>query len=169
MIWNVYLDCACRNSEPPIFGGSTFKAWRVDYSRHSFTTWFSSLPEYRSDWILKLTSLFSSINGTFLNWTESQRLPTIVVLCYGSHQLNSLKVFSLRSRTLKRIYSGLFSSLLRLIPRIFLSQQTALISRDLLVYLLTSLIELLISSQPESTQWLKTKLKQELDYNAKRH
>ena len=114
-------------------------------------------PNIAPDWILKVTSLFSSINGTNLNWTESGRLPRIVVLCYGSHQLNSLKVFSLRSRTLKRIYSGLFSSLLRLIPRIFLSQQTALISSLANCILsvwptgLTSLSELLISFQPEST------------------
>ena len=64
---------------------------------------FFSLPEYRPDWILKVTSLFSSTNGTFLNRTKSQRLPRITALCNVSHQLNSLKVFSLRSRTLKNL------------------------------------------------------------------
>ena len=39
MIWTVSCDYTCRNSDPPKFGGSRFKAWRVGYSRHSFTTW----------------------------------------------------------------------------------------------------------------------------------
>ena len=183
MLWNKYRVCHYRETDPSKFYDSRFKAWRVGYSRHSFTTWFSSLPEYRLDWILKvIVSLhpffYSQGIWTLNHPTFMERISIELNLKgYQGLLLSAMfltkwtlsKCFLYQLGTLKQTYSGLFSSLLRLFLRIVLSQRTALISRDLLVYLLTSLIEFLISSQPKSTQWLKTKLKQELDYNAKRH
>ena len=164
MLWNKYRVCHYRETDPSKFYDSRFKAWRVGYSRHSFTTWFSSLPEYRLDWILKATLLFPTtdrLNGTYLNWTESQRLPRIIFL----QRFFSQSDFSTNSNSQVHL-QWLFSSLQRF-SLCILSHRTALISRDRLVYLLTSLIELLISSQPESAQWLKTNRKQELDCNVK--
>ena len=111
MIWIVSRDCTCRNTDSPNFGDSRFKAWRVGYSRHSFTTWFSSLQisprmDSQSDRLSSFVFLLPrnsnsqspNFHGTYLNWTESQRLPRITSLCNVSHQVNSLKVFSLPTR-----------------------------------------------------------------------
>ena len=173
MLWNKYCVCHCQKTDPSKFDDSRFKAWRVGYSRHSFTTWFSSLPEYRLDWILKVIvslQLFFYSQGI---WTLNH--PTTFMERI-SFELNL------------KGYQGLFFSATILLSMWFLNE-LELSSAFTVIVLISSTIFSVdsltsncsqfswstgISSHFFSTgipsqQWLKTNLIQGLDYNAKRH
>ena len=181
-MFNLYLECfgtsiVSATIEKPIRQNLTSRDSRLDESATAVIVLQrgSLLFKYRPDWILKAISLFPTtdrLNGTYLNGTVSQRLPRITSHWNVSHQVNSLKLFWTNSNSqANRQWIILVSSTVAL--RIFRSQQTALISSLANCILsvwptgLTSLSKLFISSLLESTKWLKTNLKQELDCNVK--
>ena len=184
-MFNFYLECfgtsiVSATVEKPIRQNLTTRDSRLDESAtavivlqrgsllspniasNGFSKWsslffrFSTLKEFE----LSITQPLSW-NVSHLNWISKATKDY-----FSLQRFFSQCDFSTNSNSQVHL-QWLFSSLQRFSLWI-LSHRTALNSLDLLVYLLTSLNELL-TSQPESTQWLKTNLIQGLDCNVKRH